>query len=410
MNQLSMYLKTYLVILLWGIAAVLSAAELSSPIKILEINDTKVQELLAQEQSSTLSSNLRLQVKEHINVLFDFNELARLTLGSHWNDRSDTEKTHFSTTFAGIIAEQNLTNFVNYYRTGNIAYQSEILNGTQAEVNATVPVRGEPIDLVYLLHTVDGNWRVYDLVIDGLSTATSNRQKFERYINKHSYDKLIQQLEKQLARLQAQAIPKTPKVDTTKDITESLDKSPTVSTAVMSKSTEASSIPTTPNEILDFSLAPGKAGVLSVGMAVDQLYTHFDRTQTRLLDRQQEGKFTPAIALHLNPDIPSATLLAQLHYSINNRWVLGPITISDPRYKTSQGIGVGSTLKQLQTHHVVTLDTSDTHKRLAVEVTGIRFILNKRLADLTGVTMAQLQADHSLLPDSTSILFIYLTD
>ena len=379
----------------------LAAADLPSPIKALKANDAKVQKLLAQEHGTALSSSLRAQVKEHINAVFDFGELAHLALGTHWEERSAAERVHFSTTFEGIISEQNLANFVKYYREGKIDYQSETVDGVKAEVMATVPVRDERIGLVYRLHAVDGHWRVYDLLVDDLSTAESNRAKFERYINKHSYEKLILQLEKQQARLQDQAAEETQKADTAKTVAtpEPAPETPPITAAA---ETEPPS----------FTLAPGKAGVIKVGMTVDQLYAHFNRTQTHLIDRQYEGKFTPAIALHPYPEIPQASLFAQIRYSADNDWIFGPITVSDPSYKTDQGIGVGAALEQLREHHTVTIDTQDEDARLTVgiETTGIQFVLDTHLADLEGTTMEQLHADPSLVPDTARILFIYLTD
>jgi phospholipid transport system substrate-binding protein len=399
----------YLTIALLLLGTSLTAADLPSPIKALQDNDVKVQQLLAEQPGTALSSGVRAQVKQHINAVFDFAELARLALGQHWDERSAAERAHFSATFEGIISEQNLTRFVKYYREGKIDYQNETVDGTHAEVNATVPVREERIGLVYRLHAVDGRWRVYDLLVDDLSTAESNRTKFERYINKHSYEKLIQQLEKQQARLQDQAAEESQKADVAKAAATPPAK-PASDTETPSTISIEQAAPKT--EPLDFTLAPGKAGAITIGMAVDQIYAHFDRTQTRLVDRQYESKFTPAIALHPNPDAAQASLIALIHHSTDSGWTLGNITVSDPRYKTAQGIGVGSVLEQLRAHHTVTTINSkakDARLSIGIETSGIHFVLNTQLTDLEDVTLEQLQADPSLVPNTARILFVQLT-
>ncbi|MYA22767.1 MAG: ABC transporter substrate-binding protein, partial [Gemmatimonadetes bacterium] len=68
-------------------------------------------------------------------------------------------------------------------------------------VQALVPVRDEQIEIEYKLNRVEDVWRIYDLVIDGVSTAEGNRRRYARYIEKNGYEKLIVQLDKQLARL-----------------------------------------------------------------------------------------------------------------------------------------------------------------------------------------------------------------
>jgi len=172
-----------------------------APIAFLQDRDARAQKLLAQSPDDSLSAELRARIKEHINEVFDFAELSRLALGDHWEERTAEEKTHFVETFSAIIQEQNFDNFLRYYREGRIDYQSEEIEGDRATVKAQVPLKREQIQIEYLLHTVDGQWRIYDLVIDGVSTAEGNRRRYARYIEKNSYAKLIEQLDKQLARL-----------------------------------------------------------------------------------------------------------------------------------------------------------------------------------------------------------------
>jgi len=90
---------------------------------------------------------------------------------------------------------------VRYYREGQIAYQRETVNGDTARVVAVVPLRREQIEIEYALHVAGDAWQVFDLVVDGVSTAEGNRRRYARYLEKNPYDQLIAQLDKQLARL-----------------------------------------------------------------------------------------------------------------------------------------------------------------------------------------------------------------
>ena len=172
-----------------------------APIDFLQQRDTQARKLLAQASEDSLSPLLRTRIKEHINAIFDFAELSRLALGEHWDRRTPEEQAHFVATFSAIIQEQNFENFVRYYREGKIEYQQATVEKDQASVEAKIPLKREQLSIEYLLHIVDDQWRIYDLVIDGLSTAEGNRRRYGRYIERHSYEKLIEQLNNQLARL-----------------------------------------------------------------------------------------------------------------------------------------------------------------------------------------------------------------
>ena len=96
-----------------------------SAIAFLQAQDQAVREILAASPSDSLSAEHRLQVKERINLAFDFVELARLSLGDHWEGCSAEERTEFVETFRRIVEERNLDSFVRYYREGGIEYQGE---------------------------------------------------------------------------------------------------------------------------------------------------------------------------------------------------------------------------------------------------------------------------------------------
>jgi phospholipid transport system substrate-binding protein len=172
-----------------------------SPIAFLQANDRRAQELLATAPADSLPAALRDTLKLQINQVFDFQVLSRLALGDHWDSRSPAQREHFVETFSAIIQEQNFDSFVRYYRDGEIRYVSEDVSGDSARVTAVVPLRNQEISIEYVARFTDSRWRVYDLVIDGVSTAEGNRRRYGRYIEKHSYDKLISQLDRQLLRL-----------------------------------------------------------------------------------------------------------------------------------------------------------------------------------------------------------------
>ncbi|MEW6755338.1 MAG: ABC transporter substrate-binding protein, partial [Candidatus Latescibacterota bacterium] len=181
------------------------AASALDPTAFLRERDQHALSLLGQAGGDSLSPQLRARIKEHINRVFDFATLSRLALGEHWQGRTAAERQHFTEVFTSIIQEQNLDTFVRYYREGKINYQSQQVHGDTARVTALVPLKREQIEVGYRLRRHDGSWRVYDLVIDGVSTAEGNRRRYAGYIQKHSYAELVARLEEQLARLRSTA-------------------------------------------------------------------------------------------------------------------------------------------------------------------------------------------------------------
>ncbi len=198
-----------------GITAVCAVGADDDPIAFLKSHDAEVQAILAEAPADSLPPAVRADLKKHINAAFDFRELSRLALGDYWQGRSPAERDHFAETFGSIIREQNFDSFSRYYREGEIRYESAEVQGDAAVVQALAPVRDEDIAIEYKLHRVEGVWRIYDLVIDGVSTAEGNRRRYARYMEKNGYEQLIVQLDKQLARLRETVV--SPPGDATRD-------------------------------------------------------------------------------------------------------------------------------------------------------------------------------------------------
>jgi len=168
------------------------------PMSFLQKRDAEALAIIKQAPGDSLPPRLRQQIKQHINAVFDFAELSRLALGEHWEKRSAAERARFVEVFTGIIEEKNFDSFLRYYREGRITYQGEKVEGDLATVRAVVPLKQEQVAIVYRLRASQGQWRIYDLVIDEASTAEGYQRQYARYLQKHPYEQLIEQLGKQL--------------------------------------------------------------------------------------------------------------------------------------------------------------------------------------------------------------------
>ena len=127
---------------------------------------------------------------------FDFSEMTKRTLGSHWTTMEQGEQKDFVKAFTQRL-------LVLYGKTvrssGNdkVLFTSEVQDGTQASVETKVISPGEEVPIDYRLHDVSGQWRVYDVVIDHVSLVNNYRAQFERVIAKSSVKELLKKLQEQ---------------------------------------------------------------------------------------------------------------------------------------------------------------------------------------------------------------------
>lgn len=97
-----------------------------------------------------------------------------------------------------------------------------------------------------------------------------------------------------------------------------------------------------------FLLRAGGAGPVEIGMPVDRLYAAVTREKTQLVDEFAEGMFTPALVIKVDGSRVPRPLVARVREAPCNDFRVDAITVYDPRFRTPEGIGVGSSLADLK--------------------------------------------------------------
>jgi phospholipid transport system substrate-binding protein len=145
----------------------------------------------------------RQTLKRTIGVIFDYNEMAKRSLGKHWNDRSDAEKKQFVDLFATLL-ENSYAGKIESYNNEKIVYLKENVNGNFAEVKSKVITsKRDEFTLDYKLTKKNGKWMAYDVIIEGVSLVSNYRTQFNKIITNKGYPELVKKLKTKRSELKA---------------------------------------------------------------------------------------------------------------------------------------------------------------------------------------------------------------
>ena len=135
--------------------------------------------------------------EEKILPNFNFDKVSRLVLGKNWTKATPDQKTAFQSEFKSLLL-RTYTTALSKYKNQTIEYPPlRMADGaTIASVKtAIVQSGGQPIAVNYTLEKqTDASWKVYDIVIEGVSLVTNYRGQFAQEIRQNGLDSLIKKL------------------------------------------------------------------------------------------------------------------------------------------------------------------------------------------------------------------------
>ena len=135
----------------------------------------------------------RVRLEEVVGHRFNYAEMAKRTLGKEWAKRSPEEQKEFVASFQTLLVNTYIGRIENYSGE-KVQYLKETTDGDYAEVKTQIDTGKSIVPIDYKMHNFAGEWRVYDVVVEGTGLVQNYREQFRRIINKESFEALAQQL------------------------------------------------------------------------------------------------------------------------------------------------------------------------------------------------------------------------
>jgi phospholipid transport system substrate-binding protein len=141
------------------------------------------------------------QLTDSINTIFDFEELSKRTLGKEWKNMNDAQQTEFVQLFRELLQGVYADRLLAYSDQKIIFDKEDILKKGTAEVQSYLQTAdGKKIPLFYRLTDKSGSWKVYDVIIEGVSMVKNYRTQFREILSKDSPEKLLEILRSKVGK------------------------------------------------------------------------------------------------------------------------------------------------------------------------------------------------------------------
>ena len=141
----------------------------------------------------------RRKLEQVVGDRFDYQEMSRRALGAPWNTLSDKDKEEFVALFRNLLITSYADKIETYSGEG-VQYLNERTEKEYAEVRTKVLTGKVEIPLDYRMLNKGADWRVYDVVVDGVSLVNNYRGQFSKILRSSSFADLMEQLRKKTVK------------------------------------------------------------------------------------------------------------------------------------------------------------------------------------------------------------------
>ena len=169
-----------------------------APDALVRKNTTEILAALKADKDLAAGNQKKIEklADEKILPLFNFVRMTQLAVGRNWRDANDAQKKSLIDEFRTLLVRTystSLTQFrnqtIDVKPTKMVAGDTEVVVKTQV-----IQPGGQPIPIDYSMEKSGDSWKVYDVLIDGVSLVTNYRSSFNTEIQKSGIDGLIKSL------------------------------------------------------------------------------------------------------------------------------------------------------------------------------------------------------------------------
>lgn len=137
---------------------------------------------------------------------FDFEKMSKLALGKNWRSADDEQQARFVDEFRLLLIRTYSTAMLEYTdeEIRFLPFRDDLSRKRVSVPMEVVQPAGPSIPMALSLYqNKGGDWKVYDVKIDGISLVTNYRSSFDNEIRKGGMDKLIEDLAERNAKIKA---------------------------------------------------------------------------------------------------------------------------------------------------------------------------------------------------------------
>jgi phospholipid transport system substrate-binding protein len=174
------------------------SARAESPSEVIQTHVNKVLEVLRNPTEGKAAKEK--EIWSIIDEIFDYRELSKRALANYWKVFTPEQQEEFTHLFKKLLGNYYIGRIMAY-KDEKVVFGREIkLSEDQVEIRSEVIGQTGPTPISYRMTLQNGQWKVYDMVIEGVSLVMNYRSQFREILSNKSPEDLLKMLREKVRK------------------------------------------------------------------------------------------------------------------------------------------------------------------------------------------------------------------
>lgn len=184
----------------------LEAAQPSPARQALEISINRILDCIKNPDylNPATRGPLRQQLEDEVLHIFDFSEFSARTVGARWRSFTPAQQKAFSDAFADLLMNTYISK-IDGYNGEQVSYTGEVSDDKRCEVRTIITMKdGKKVPVAYRMLPKGDSWRIYDVLIEGISLVKNYRTQFQDILTTASPEQLSARISEKAREIRMQ--------------------------------------------------------------------------------------------------------------------------------------------------------------------------------------------------------------
>ncbi len=141
------------------------------------------------------------EIKKIAGRMFDFTSMSKATLGKNWKKLTKDQQKEFTRLLRSMLENAYISKILDYTDEKAVFIKERSLSKTRVEVQSHIVSGNIEIPMHYRMLRQNDQWRVYDVIIEGVSLIKNYRTQFREILATQTPDELLQTMRKKVGEI-----------------------------------------------------------------------------------------------------------------------------------------------------------------------------------------------------------------